>query len=141
MLEGRGPDLSDRRLSRPTSASFVTARLGNAALVIALALALGIAGDLTLAATNSEPMLADTDLTPVAAPDRRHRLACDLRDCREPSGARARSGAAVCAAARRARALYALARSRCTARTISCIVQPRVYRTASRDLYMDIYYY
>ena len=66
----------------------------------------------------------------------RHRLACDLRDCREPSGARARSGAAVCAAARRARALYALARSRCTARTISCR-----YGIASRDLYMDIYYY
>ena len=135
MLEGRGPDLSDRRLSRPTSASFVTARLGNAALVIALALALGIAGDLTLAATNSEPMLADTDLTPVAAPDRRHRLACDLRDCREPSGARARSGAAVCAAARRARALYALARSRCTARTISCRYG---IASDSRDLYMDI---
>ena len=65
-----GPDLSGRRLSRTTSASFVTARLGNAALVIALALALGIAGDLTLAATNSDHMLADTDLTPVAAPDR-----------------------------------------------------------------------
>ena len=81
MLEGRGPDLSDRRLSRPTSASFVTARLGNAAPVIALALALGIAGGLTLAATN-KPMLADIDLTPVAAPDRRHRLACDLRNCR-----------------------------------------------------------
>ena len=70
----------------------MTARLGNAALVIALALALGIAGDLTLAATNSE--LADTDLTPVAAPDRRHRLACDLRDCREPCGARARGARA-----------------------------------------------
>ena len=135
MLEGRGPDLSDRRLSRPTSASFMTARLGNAALVIALALALGIAGDLTLAATNSDAMLADSDLTPVAAPSpptrtRPARLPRALRS------ARTRSEAAVCAAARRARALYALARSRCTARTISCR-----YGIASRDLYMDIYYY
>ena len=106
MLEGRGPDLSDRRLSRPTSASFVTARLGNAALVIALALALGIAGDLTLAATNSDHMLADTDLTPVAAPSPPTRT----RPAREPRilrSARTRSGAAVCAAARRARGVCA----------------------------------
>ena len=95
----------------------MTAHLGNAALVIALALALGIAGDLTLAATNSDPMVADSDLK---SPHRHHRLARDLRDHRESASARARGGAGVCAAARRARALYALARSSCTARTISC---------------------
>ena len=61
LKEGALPDLSDRRLSRPTSASFMTARLGNAALVIAPALALGIAGDLTLAASAGVPTLADTD--------------------------------------------------------------------------------
>ena len=136
MLEGRGPDLSDRRLSRPTSASFVTARLGNAAPVIALALALGIAGDLTLAATNSEPMLADTDLTPVAAPDRRHRLACDLRDCREPCGARACGAEPPFARLHGGRPLCMRSHDLAVQLVPSRVSYSLVYRTASRDLYI-----
>ena len=80
----------------------MTARLGNAALVIALALALGIARDLTLAATNSDAMLADSDLTPVAAPSPPTRTQ-PARLPRALRSSRTRNGAAVCTAARRAR--------------------------------------
>ena len=104
MLEGRGPDLSDRRLSRPTSASFMTARLGNAALVIALALALGIAGDLTLAATAWTPCLPTPTSRP--SPHRHHRLARDLRDSRD-CGARERGAEPPSARLHGGRAVYA----------------------------------
>ena len=85
----------------------MTARLGNAALVIApaLALARGIAGDLTLAAINSDPMLADTDLTP--SPHRHHRIARDLRDSPEPCGARERGAELPSARLHGGRAVYA----------------------------------
>ena len=95
----------------------MTARLGNAALVIALALALGIAGDLTLAATNSDHMLADTDLTPVAAPSPPNRT----RPARGPAErANAERSRRLRGCTEGARCMRRSHEARCTAGTISC---------------------
>ena len=90
---------------------------------IALALVPGIAGDSRSPPPTATPRLPTATSSP--SPHHRHRLVCDLRDRRESASARAGGGAGVCAAARRARALYALARSSCTARTIWHLVPVR----------------